>query len=309
MSRKATGGSPTEPAKPRPVSSHKHRGPALDFIGLDVLWLQITGTVCNIACRHCFITCGPKNFNHPFMDRDQVLTTLEAAKDSGVKEYYFTGGEPFMHPDLLFFIERTLEQGPLSILTNALLIDTITAGRLFELSQASEYSLDIRVSLDGTTAEENDPIRGKGTFQEILVGAANLLRAGLNPVFTVTTVHAQYEGGDGRTLFMEELRQRGFPRPRVKFIPPFHLGREAQRSGEYEESFRLSPGDLFPGEEEVLQCGSCRTVTANGVYPCPILIEEDGARMAGSLEASFGSIELNHPACATCHVEGFSCRT
>ena len=29
---------------------------------------------------------------------------------------------------------------------------------------ASPYSLDLRVSLDGMSAEENDPVRGRGTF-------------------------------------------------------------------------------------------------------------------------------------------------
>ena len=292
-----------------PISSSPHRGPELGFLGLDVLWLQVTGTVCNIACRHCFITCGPKNDSHPFLETEEVLTHLRTARELGVKEYYFTGGEPFLHPDILLLIERTLAQGPLSILTNALLLTPEIAERLFALSEASEYSLDLRVSLDGTTEEENDPIRGRGTFDGILRGAHHLVRAGLSPVFTVTTVHARYEGGEGRSAFMGRLRERGFPRPRIKFIPPFHIGREAHRTGAYEDGFRLSPGDLAAGAEHALQCGSCRTITAKGVYPCPILIEEDGARMTGRLEDALIPIELNHPACTTCHVEGFTCRT
>jgi molybdenum cofactor biosynthesis enzyme MoaA len=243
------------------------------------------------------------------METGEVLAHLETARTLGVKEYYFTGGEPFLHPDIVLLIERTLEQGPLSILTNALLLTSEIAARLHALSEASEYSLDLRVSLDGTTAEENDPIRGRGTFEGILTGARHLVRAGLNPVFTVTTVHARYEGGEGRTAFMERLRELGFPRPRIKFIPPFHIGREAHRAGAYEEGFLLSPGDLEAGEESALQCGSCRTVTAKGVYPCPILIEEDGARMSGRLGDTLVPIELNHPACTTCHLEGFTCRT
>ncbi|MCA9757219.1 MAG: radical SAM protein [Candidatus Eisenbacteria bacterium] len=292
-----------------PVSDSPHVGPELDFLGLDVLWLQVSGTVCNIACRHCFITCGPKNESHPFMTTESVLSALATAEREGVKEYYFTGGEPFLHPDILLLIERTLAQGPLSILTNGLLLTPEVARRLKELSDQSEYSLDLRVSLDGTTPDENDPIRGRGTFDGILAGARHLEEAGLQPVFTVTTVHARYEGSEGRTAFMERLRSLGFSRPRTKFIPPFHIGREAHRAGEYEDGFRLSPGDLAPGEEQVLQCGSCRTVTARGVYPCPILIEEAGARMAEQLEDSFVPIALNHPACATCHIEGFTCRT
>jgi len=306
-----------------PVSSREARGPVLDFVGLDVLWLQVTGTVCNLACTHCFITCGPKNDSHPVMATDDVLSSLARAEREGVKELYFTGGEPFLHPDILLLIERALAVAPLSVLTNGVLIDPPMARRLHELSEASAYSLELRVSVDGTTPEENDPVRGRGTYHAIMRGARCLVDAGLLPVFTVTTVHAVYDRSDGREAFLDHLRHLGFTRPRVKFIPPFDIGRQARRSSRSgdrtttsgvadevrEDSRYLRPDDLHEGEEWVLQCGSCRTVTARGVYPCPILIEEDGARMSDDLDETFVPIELNHSACTTCHLEGFSCRT
>ena len=292
-----------------PTPSPAVRGPELAFTGLDTLWIQVTGTVCNIACKHCFITCGPKNDSHPVMATAEVLALLDRARTEGVRDYYFTGGEPFLHPDILLLVERTLSQGPLGILTNGLLIDAAMAESLGRLFRAAEYSLDLRVSLDGVTAEENDPIRGPGTFERILAGARNLLGSGVNPVFTVTTVHASYDDDEGRLRFLERLAALGFTRPRVKFIPPFRIGREARRSGAYAADALLSEGDLLEGEEDVLLCGSSRTVTAKGVYPCPILIEEAGARMGDAWEDGLRPIRLSHPACVTCHVTGFSCRT
>ena len=292
-----------------PVSTNPHPGPELPFTGLDVLWLQVTGTVCNIACRHCFISCGPSNGSHPVMETRAVLELLSEARARGVKEYYFTGGEPFLHPDLPTLIAATLTQGPLTILTNGILIDDAVAARLAAEQAKSPYSLDLRVSLDGTSAAENDAVRGRHTFGKILAGAQALVRAGLNPVFTVTTVHATYEQSAGRLRFFEELRALGLERPRVKFIPPFHLGREARRSEGYAEDAVLGVEVLAAGDEHILLCASSRTVTARGVFPCPILIEAAGARMGATLGEGLHPIRLNHPACVTCHVEGFSCRT
>jgi molybdenum cofactor biosynthesis enzyme MoaA len=292
-----------------PITTEPARGPVLPFAGLDVLWIQIAGTVCNIACTHCFISCGPKNERHRLMETVEVLALLERAAELGVKEYYFTGGEPFLHPDILPISEATLRKGPLSILTNALLIDEAMARALGHLSRASDYSFDLRVSLDGTSAEENDPIRGRGTFDRVVQAARWLTFAGIDPVFTVTSVHARYHGDEGATRFIEWLRESGFRRPRLKLIPPFRIGREARRAGGYDRDAVLREGDLFEGEEEILQCGTCRTVTSEGVYPCPILIEEPGARMASQLEDALSPVRLSHPACVTCHVEGFSCRT
>lgn len=283
--------------------------PTLPFVGLDTLWLQVTGTVCNIACTHCFITCGPRNLSHPFMELAHVRALLADARDLGVKEYYFTGGEPFLHPDIFTFIEETLAQGPLNILTNGILINDAVAARLGALFAAGLYTLDLRVSLDGTSPKENDPIRGKGTFDKILAGGEQLLKHGINPVWTVTTVLAKSGDAEGFARFKAILAERGFGRPRLKFIPPFKIGREERRGGGYGEHDLLVEGDLFEGEEHALQCGSCRMVTAKGVYPCPILIEVPGARMGDQLADGLIPIKLDHPACTTCHVEGFSCRT
>src|SRR5690606_18063622 len=120
----------------------------------DTLWLQVTGTLCNLACLHCFISCGPKNHNHEMMTLEAVRDAILWGQENGVKEFYFTGGEPFMHPQIREMIEAALEVGPLSILTNGLLIDEEMAAWLGQAFRKSRYSLDLRVSLDGTTPEE-----------------------------------------------------------------------------------------------------------------------------------------------------------
>ncbi len=283
--------------------------PELAFQHLDTLWLQVTGTLCNLACLHCFISCGPKNESHPFMSKEQVFQALEDGARYGVKEVYFTGGEPFMHPDIKDLITKTLEIAPLSILTNGILIDDAMAAWLGETFRNSRYTFDMRVSLDGTTAEENDAIRGRHTFEQILQGIDKLWANGLNPVITVTTCHAELGAAEGRSKFIELLKDRGITQPRLKFLSPFKIGREERRDSGYQNYERLVEGDLIEGEEDDLQCSSCRMVTAKGVYPCPILIEVEEARMGDSLADGMTPIKLDHPACYTCHVEGVTCRT
>src|SRR5450755_1147695 len=144
--------------------------PELQLEALDTLWLQVTGTLCNIACLHCFISCGPKNHQHEMMSVEQVRQALHDARLQGTREYYFTGGEPFLHSNIRELITMTLEQGPLSILTNGILIDDELATWLGNTFEQSAYSLDLRVSLDGSNAEDNDKVRGKGTYQRIIAG-------------------------------------------------------------------------------------------------------------------------------------------
>jgi len=105
--------------------------PAVPLTALDQLWFQVSGTVCNLRCAHCFISCSPDNQDFWFMGRERVREHLEASVALGVKEYYFTGGEPFMNREILGILEDALALGPTTVLTNGTLLPprTVDAGR------------------------------------------------------------------------------------------------------------------------------------------------------------------------------------
>ena len=283
--------------------------PQVELRSLDTLWFQVAGTVCNLACTHCFISCSPTNHTHENLSLADVERTLAESVELGVKEYYFTGGEPFLNPDMEAILEATLAVGPASVLTNGLLLDPERCRRLRAMAEASDYSLDLRVSLDGYCADQNDPIRGEGTFERALQGVENLAAAGLNPVLTVTEVHGESSTPEGKEKFFELLRSVGIDKPRLKVLPVFQIGAEAERGGAYESWQRLRAGDAPEGSWDHLQCSSCRMVTDRGVWVCPILVNEPEGKMGETLADTLGEYPLEHPACWTCHVYGVSCRT
>src|SRR3954471_13598583 len=88
----------------------------LPLATLDTVWMQLTGTLCNIACRHCFITCGPKEDRVPMMTRAAVRATLDECARLGVKNIYFTGGEPMLHPEFFEVIDDALAVAPTAFL-------------------------------------------------------------------------------------------------------------------------------------------------------------------------------------------------
>jgi len=283
--------------------------PQVPLIALDTLWFQVAGTICNIACTHCFISCSPKNHSHEMLSLAEVEERLAEARELGVREYYFTGGEPFMNRDLLPILEATLKQGPATVLTNGMLLRPEVCRRLRELFDASEYSLDLRVSLDGFDAESHDAIRGAGVWDRVMTGLRNLAEAGLNPVITVTTAAEGVAGAEGRTRFLELIRGFGFPHPRLKVLSLFRIGAEETRTRAYENWERLTAESLTDEEAGVLQCSSCRMVTSKGVFVCPILIEEPEARMGDTLAGTLRPFPLKYGACHTCWVDGVTCTT
>lgn len=291
------------------VDSRAEQAPRVRLRSLDTLWFQVGGTICNLACSHCFVSCSPTNHTHEFLSLAEVEARLLEASELGVKEYYFTGGEPFLNPEMEAIVARTLIQGPVTVLTNGLLLDAERCARLRTLADASPYSLDLRISLDGFDPASNDPIRGPGTFERILAGVANAASVGLNPVITVTEVHAHNGTQEGRLRFFELLRDRGIVRPRLKILPILQIGAEAERSGAYENWQRLHEEDLESEAWDHLQCSTCRMVTDQGVWVCPILVNEPSGRMGATLADSLEAFPLGHSACWTCHVFGLSCKT
>ena len=87
---------------------------------------------------------------------------------------------------MLGILEDALRIGPSTVLTNATLITRERAQSLAAIARASRYSLEVRVSLDGTTAERNDPLRGEGSFAATLRGVETLAAARAWPGFAAT---------------------------------------------------------------------------------------------------------------------------
>jgi uncharacterized Fe-S cluster-containing radical SAM superfamily protein len=273
---------------------------------LDALWVQVAGTVCNLTCTHCFVSAGPDNHRQPFMSRGQIAGRVAEALALGVREFYFTGGEPFLHPEMLEVVADTLPHGACTVLTNGTLFTPARLERLGDLARSSIHSLELRVSLDGWRAEDHERFRGAGSFVRTLEGIVAASRAGLLPIVTATFEPDQ-DPAPLAERYRTMLRAAGVQRPRLKLLPMFQLGRESGRTRAYrplETLAGLAATDLEPGR---LQCSRSRAVGAHGVYVCPLLVEEPGGRIGDRLDQALGPVRLDHGACFTCQLTGMTC--
>jgi sulfatase maturation enzyme AslB (radical SAM superfamily) len=290
--------------EPRPPATES---PRVALAHLDDLWFQVAGTLCNLTCRHCFISCSPHNHAFGFLDLETVRRVLDESVGLGVKEYYFTGGEPFLNPDMVPILELTLRYGPATVLTNGTVLHEDWLERLRRAEAASPYSLEFRVSLDGFTAAANDPVRGEGTFERALHGVRQLVAGGFLPIITVTQTRdnddpaALFEG------FVRLLRANGYDRPRIKILPTLRLGAEVSRQRGYRPEERVTPEMMESYDPGRLLCNHSRIVTDRGVYVCPILIDSPDARLGATLAQAMTAYPLRHPSCFTCYQYGALC--
>ena len=283
--------------------------PEVPMAGLDTLWLQIGGTVCNLTCTHCFISCTPQNDSHPLMTLKQVKRHLEESKHLGIQDYYITGGEVFLNPELFEIYEAILQYGPCTSLTNGLLITPEKARWLAELQARAPHKLHFRVSLDSLDEQENDAIRGRNCFKLALRGIRYLAEAGFSTHLTMVRSWDDEDDPAMETKALKFMREHGVAQPQVKFLPGFLMGELAVNERGYHPNERVTEQcfDNYPITS--LQCASSRMVTSKGVYVCPILIEEDAARMGDTVEETLRPFPLYHSACYTCRVSGMSCKS
>src|SRR5687767_3052801 len=153
-----------EASQPRLLPHAEPAGaPVLAPGHLDALWFQVTGTRCNLRCAHCFLSCAPENDAFGLLSVEEIRTRLEESVSLGVREYYFTGGEPFLHPRIVEILTLALSYGPTTVLTNGTLLHPRHVEPLAAAAAASRWSLEFRLSLDGFDADSNDPLRGAGS--------------------------------------------------------------------------------------------------------------------------------------------------
>ncbi len=242
------------------------------------------------------------------MERADVESLLQDSVRLGVREYYFTGGEPFAHPEMVEILESALRYGPATVLTNGTLLRPERVERLARAAELSPYSLEFRVSIDGFTAAAHDALRGEGSFERTMAGLDRLVAHGFLPIVTATRTWPLDRDDEVFRGFVEMLKARGCRRPRIKLIPALRIGAEALRAGGYEPSDWVTEEMMEGYDTEQLICRSARVATSRGIYVCPILLEAPDARLGDSLDEAVDTpYRLRHQACVTCYLHGAIC--
>jgi molybdenum cofactor biosynthesis enzyme MoaA len=281
--------------------------PLVPIEHLDHLWFQVGGTLCNLTCSHCFLSCSPHNRSFGFLSLDDVRRRLEESVALGVKEYYFTGGEPFLNPEMTDILVETLRYGPATVLTNGTVLRDEWLVRLRAAEEASIYSLEFRASIDGGSPATNDPIRGAGTFERAMRGVQQLVKHGFLPIITAARVWPLEAERETIAGFIRVFQEFGYTRPRLKILPTLLLGAEEQRTHGYLPQERVTAEMLEGYDLGQLVCHHSRLVSDRGVHVCPILIESPDSLLGQTLAESLQPFALRHGACTTCYQYGAIC--
>lgn len=280
---------------------------------LETVWFN-TGTLCNLACRNCYIDSSPTNDRLAYITAAEVAFYLDeiAREKFPVREIGFTGGEPFMNPEILEMVGDTLARGfEVLILTNAMTPMRHRREGLMALRARHGDRLRLRVSLDHYTKERHEKLRGPRSWQPALDSLLWLAANG----FAVSVA--------GRTCWDETLPElragygRLFRELGVTIDPAngeaLVLFPEMDATADVPE-ITDACWSLLGVRPETIMCATSRMVikrkgaTRPVVVSCTLLPDDPQFELGPTLRDAHRTVRLNHPHCARfCVLGGASC--
>jgi uncharacterized Fe-S cluster-containing radical SAM superfamily protein len=278
---------------------------------LRTLWFN-TGTLCNLTCANCYIESSPRNDRLAYLSTAEVASYLdEIARDrlpTGV--IGFTGGEPFMNPELIDMLALVLGRGfQAMVLTNAMKPMRKVQDALLALRH--HPGLVIRVSIDHHTQAVHEAERGPNSWAPTLDGLRWLAAAG----FTVHVAGRHFTDepeADLRAGFARLFAGLGIAIDAQDKVA-LTLFPEMDARVDVPEITSACWDILHKSPDDVM-CASSRMVVkrrgaaAPSVVACTLLPHEPEFELGRNLRDAAGAVALNHPHCAKfCVLGGASC--
>lgn len=280
---------------------------------LKTLWFN-TGTLCNLACENCYTESSPRHDRLACFHRAEACRFMAEAVafHRGTEEIGFTGGEPFMNPDILSMMDDALAFGfRVLVLTNAMKPMQRLKAPLLDLHRRHPGRITLRVSVDHPQPDKHQRIRGLNSWQPTIDGLRWLVENGFDVAIA------------GRMLWPEgeaDLRQ-GYQRlfsdlgiafdakdpVRLVLFPELDDGADVPEISE-------QCWDLLGKTPDSVMCASSRMVVRRkgashaSVVACTLMPYEERFDLGATLEDASRPVSLNHRHCAKfCVLGGASC--
>lgn len=280
---------------------------------LDTLWFN-TGTLCNLTCEHCYIASSPRNDRLAYLTHAEVRTYLdEIFRDRlPTRLIGFTGGEPFMNPDIIAMLDDVLTRGLRAIvLTNAMRPMRRLGPALLALNGAHGDRLTIRVSLDHYTQAVHEAERGPRSWTPTIDGMVWLARNG----FALDVAGRRF------TSETEDELRAGYARLFATLGIPVDAGDpvrlmlfpEMDATRDVPEITEACWGILHKSPDSVMCASSRMVVKRKGaatptVLACTLLAYDPRFEIGTTLAEASRPVPLNHPHCASfCVLGGAAC--
>jgi sulfatase maturation enzyme AslB (radical SAM superfamily) len=289
------------------VTAKGERRAHVTLRALETLWIN-TGTLCNLACKSCYIESSPTNDALVYLSLSEAELFFQEAQALGTREIGFTGGEPFMNRDMVPMLRSALARGfDVLVLTNAMRPMRRFEAELKEIVADHGRRLTIRVSLDHHSAIVHEAERGSGSWLKALSGLKWLSDHGFRLAVAGRRLPAEGE------VEARQDYERLFAQEGIKVEAGIVLFPGMDAAADVPEISEACWGILGVSPATMMCASSRMVVKRKGaerpvVVACTLIPYDDRFELGDTLIGASNEVMLNHPHCARfCVLGGASC--
>ncbi len=284
------------------------------FERLRTLWFN-TGTLCNVTCVNCYIESSPRNDRLAYLTRADLRQFLEEleAPAWGAEEIGFTGGEPFMNPEIMDLLRDSLARGyRVLVLTNAMRPMLQHKEGLLALKVDYGSNLVLRLSIDHYGETLHDVERGAGSWRRMMEGFLWLSQSGFSLSVAGRTLwhesEAQLRAGYAQLFTTHNVALDTENPESLVLFPEMDAGRDVAE-------ITSACWGILGVDEASMMCATSRMVVRRkgaaraAVVACTLLPYALEFELGETLAAATKRpVSLNHPHCARfCVLGGGAC--
>ena len=278
---------------------------------LETLWFN-TGTLCNLNCQGCYIESSPYNNSLEYIKYEEVKFYIDEIVRNNLKTSIigFTGGEPFMNPDIIKILKYVLNSGfNTLVLTNGMRPIKLKFQDILNLPFLN--NMKIRVSIDHFLKPLHEKIRGINTWDSLIENIVWLKKNNIK-----LDIASRLEDGenetDKREGFKNLFKKIGISldandKKTLVLFPPMNMGKPSTE-------ITQDCWKILNKKPEDLMCSNSRMIVkkkgekSTKILACTLITKDKNFELGETIMKSNKNVTLCHPFCSQfCFLGNSSC--
>ncbi|MDA9558990.1 radical SAM protein [Alphaproteobacteria bacterium] len=278
---------------------------------LETLWIN-TGTLCNLNCQGCYIESSPYNNSLEYIKFEEVKFYIDEIVSNNLKTSIigFTGGEPFMNPDIIKILKYVLNSGfNILVLTNGMRPIKLKFQDILNLPFLN--NMKIRVSIDHFLKPLHEKIRGINTWDSLIDNIVWLKKNNIK-----LDIASRLEEGENE-IYMREGFKNLFKKIGINLdandkkslvlFPPMNMNKPSTE-------ITQDCWKILNKKPEDLMCSNSRMIVkkkgekSTKILACTLITKDKNFELGKTIMKSNKNVTLCHPFCSQfCFLGNSSC--
>ncbi len=248
---------------------------------LNNIFIEMTSKNCNQRCSSCYIDFPVNKNIKDFISTDKIKEGLTDTRDEELHCIYLSGAEPMTHPDFNTILRMCLKRCNVCICTNGSFLNEKKIRFLKKVEDENNTQIFFKLTLAHYNEYENDTVRYRGNYRQVISALKNLSRYNFTSVVSVQNYY---------NLDKKEIIQN--------FKEIFTKQDIINADIQINVSYPVDTENISISRKT--DCMYGRVLSQNGIYSCPFLANDYRGRCGCSFKNYSKTTNAETDFCISC---------